>query len=109
MNSLHTLLLGMILVVSAHPCARPLEIRRGRNGTGTGLRRQANVRLKTKSNSRYYAAKPKARLCRRVRRMNVLSAKVGDVAWITRGLPAGLYVMQLKSANTERRKFIAVK
>ena len=44
-----------------------------------------------------------------VRRMNVLSAKVGDVAWITRGLPAGLYVMQLKSANTERRKFIAVK
>jgi pectate lyase len=45
----------------------------------------------------------------RVRRMNVESAKVGDVAWMTRGLPAGLYVMQLKSANTERRKFIAVK
>lgn len=44
-----------------------------------------------------------------VRRMNVLSAKVGDVVWITRGLPAGLYVMQLKSANTERRKFITVK
>ena len=44
-----------------------------------------------------------------VRHMNVESAKVGDVAWITRGLPAGLYVMQLKSANTERRKFIAVK
>lgn len=45
----------------------------------------------------------------RVRRMNVESAKVGDVAWMTRGLPAGLYVMQLKSANTERRKFITVK
>ena len=44
-----------------------------------------------------------------VRCMNVLSAKVGDVAWITRGLPAGLYVMQLKSAGSERRKFIAVK
>lgn len=44
-----------------------------------------------------------------VRRMDVESAKVGDVAWMTRGLPAGLYVMQLKSANTERRKFIAVK
>lgn len=44
-----------------------------------------------------------------VRRMNVESAKVGDVAWMTRGLPAGLYVMQLKSANTERRKFITVK
>ncbi len=44
-----------------------------------------------------------------VGRMNVESAKVGDVAWITRSLPAGLYVMQLKSANTERRKFIAVK
>jgi pectate lyase len=44
-----------------------------------------------------------------VRRMNVESAKVGDVAWMTRGLPAGLYVMLLKSANTEHRKFIAVK
>jgi len=44
-----------------------------------------------------------------VRRMNVESAKVGNVAWMTCGLPAGLYVMQLKSANTERRKFIAVK
>ena len=44
-----------------------------------------------------------------VRRMNVESAKVGDGALMTRGLPAGLYVMQLKSANTERRKFIAVK
>lgn len=44
-----------------------------------------------------------------VRRMNVESAKVGDVAWITRGLPAGLYVMRLKSAGTERRKFITVK
>jgi len=44
-----------------------------------------------------------------VRRMNVESAKVGDVAWITRGLPAGLYVMQLKSAGSERSKFIAVK
>ena len=44
-----------------------------------------------------------------VRRMNVESPKVGDVAWMTRGLPAGLYVMQLQSANTERRKFITVK
>ena len=44
-----------------------------------------------------------------VRRMNVESAKVGDVAWMTRGLSAGLYVMQLKSAGTERRRFIAVK
>ncbi len=44
-----------------------------------------------------------------VRRMNVESAKVGDVAWMTRGLPAGLYVMQLKSVSTERSKFIAVK
>ena len=44
-----------------------------------------------------------------VRRMNVKSAKVGDVAWMTRGLPAGLYVMQLKSAGTERSKFITVK
>jgi pectate lyase len=44
-----------------------------------------------------------------VRRMNVESAKVGDIAWMTRGLPAGLFVMQLKSAGTERRRFISVK
>ena len=44
-----------------------------------------------------------------VRRMNVESAKVSDVASMTRGLPAGLYVMQLNSAGFERRKFIAVK
>ena len=44
-----------------------------------------------------------------VRRMNVESAKVGNVASMTRGLPAGLYVMQLNSAGFERRTFIAVK
>ena len=44
-----------------------------------------------------------------VRRMNVESAKVGDVASMTRGLPAGLYVMQLTGAGTELRKFITVK
>ena len=44
---LHTLLFRMIQPVSAHSRAPLSEIRRGRNGTGTGLRRQANVRLKT--------------------------------------------------------------
>ena len=44
-----------------------------------------------------------------VRRVNVESAKVSDVASMTRGLPAGLYVMQLNGAGFERRKFIAVK
>ena len=44
-----------------------------------------------------------------IRRMNVESAKVSDVASMTRGLPAGLYVMQLNSAGFEHRKFIAVK
>ena len=44
-----------------------------------------------------------------VRRMNVESAKVGDVAWMTRGLPAGLYVMRVSAPGVERSKFIAVK
>ncbi len=44
-----------------------------------------------------------------VRCMNVESAKVGDVAWMTRGLPAGLYVMRVSAPGVERRKFIAVK
>ena len=44
-----------------------------------------------------------------VRRLSVESAKAGDIAWMTRGLPAGLYVMQLKSAGVERRQFVAVK
>ena len=44
-----------------------------------------------------------------VRRLNVESAKAGDIAWMTRGLPAGLYVMQLKSAGVERLQFVAVK
>lgn len=46
-----------------------------------------------------------------VRRMNVESAKVGDVAWMTRGLPAGLYVMRMSApdAGVDRSKFITVK
>ena len=44
-----------------------------------------------------------------MRRLNVESSKVGDVSAMTRGLPAGLYVMQLKSASVERRKFVTVK
>ena len=44
-----------------------------------------------------------------VRRMNVESAKVGDVAWITRGLPAGLYVMRMTAPGADQRKFITVK
>ena len=44
-----------------------------------------------------------------VRRLNVDAANNGDVAWMTRGLPAGLYLMKLKGADLERQKFIAVK
>ena len=44
-----------------------------------------------------------------VRRMNVESAKVGDVAWMTRGLPAGLYVMRMSAPDADQRKFITVK
>ena len=45
----------------------------------------------------------------RVRRMSVESAKVGDVAWMTRGLPAGLYVMRMSAPDADQRKFITVK
>ena len=44
-----------------------------------------------------------------IRSMNVEAAKIGDVASMTRGLPAGLYLMKLKGADLERQKFIAVK
>ena len=44
-----------------------------------------------------------------VRRLNVEFAKIGDVAWMTRGLPAGLYVMRVKTVGVDRSKFIAVK
>ena len=46
-----------------------------------------------------------------VRCMDVESTKVGDVAWITRGLPAGLYVMRMRApdAGVDRSKFITVK
>ena len=44
-----------------------------------------------------------------VRRLNVEFAKIGDVAWMIRGLPAGLYIMRVKAAGAERSKFIAVK
>ncbi len=44
-----------------------------------------------------------------VRRMNVESAKVGNVTLMTRGLPAGLYVMRVSAPGVDRRKFIAVK
>ena len=44
-----------------------------------------------------------------VRRLKVESAKIGDVAWLTRGLPAGIYVMRMTAPGVDRRKFIAVK
>ena len=44
-----------------------------------------------------------------VRRMEVESAKVEDVAWMTRGLPMGVFVMQIKAPGFNRRTFVAVK
>ena len=44
-----------------------------------------------------------------VRRMKVDVAKVDDVAWMTRGLPAGFYVMRMVASGVERCQFIAVK
>ncbi len=44
-----------------------------------------------------------------VRRLVVESTKVEDVAWKTRGLPAGLYVMRISDSGMDRREFIVVK
>lgn len=46
-----------------------------------------------------------------VRNMNVESAKASDISAMTRGLPAGLYVMRMSApdAGVDRSKFIAVK
>jgi hypothetical protein len=44
-----------------------------------------------------------------VRRLNVEPANASDVAWMTHGLPAGIYVMRMTAPGVDRRKFIAVK
>ena len=44
-----------------------------------------------------------------VRRLKVESAKIGDVAWLTRGFPAGIYVMRMTAPGVDYRRFIAVK
>ena len=44
-----------------------------------------------------------------VRNIEVAPARVGDVAWITRSLPAGVYVMRVKAAGIDRRSFVVVK
>ena len=44
-----------------------------------------------------------------VRRVDVLPAKMGNTAWITRSLPAGVYVMRVKAPGVDRRSFVVVK
>ncbi|WP_295860679.1 pectate lyase [uncultured Fibrobacter sp.] len=44
-----------------------------------------------------------------VRRVDVLPAKIGNTAWITRSLPAGVYVMRVKAPGVDRRSFVVVK
>ena len=44
-----------------------------------------------------------------VRRMNVVPTRMGDTAYITRGMPAGIYVMRVKAPGVDRRSFIVVK
>ena len=44
-----------------------------------------------------------------VRRVDVLPAKIGDTAWITRSLSAGVYVMRVKAPGVDRRSFVVVK
>lgn len=44
-----------------------------------------------------------------VRRVNVASTRMGDTSYITRGMPAGIYVMRVKAPGVDRRSFIVVK
>ena len=44
-----------------------------------------------------------------VRRVDVLPAKMGNTAWITQSLPAGVYVMRVKAPGVDRRSFVVVK
>ena len=44
-----------------------------------------------------------------VRSLYVKPAMINDIAWMTQGLPAGIYVMRLKAPNINRQMFIAVK
>ncbi len=44
-----------------------------------------------------------------VRRVNVASTRMGDISYITRGMPAGIYVMRVKAPGVDRRSFIVVK
>ena len=44
-----------------------------------------------------------------VRRVDVLPSKIGDTAWITRSLSAGVYVMRVKAPGVDRRSFVVVK
>ena len=44
-----------------------------------------------------------------VRRLEVEPSMLKDTAYLTRGLPAGIYVMRVKANDVERRSFVAVK
>ena len=44
-----------------------------------------------------------------VRRVNVASTRMGDTSYITRGMPAGIYVMRVKAPGVDCRSFIVVK
>ena len=44
-----------------------------------------------------------------VRKIEVAPARIGDMPWITRSLPAGVYVMRVQAPGVDRRSFVVVK
>ena len=44
-----------------------------------------------------------------VRHMDVETAKISDTAWMTHGLPAGIYMLRVRSEGKVRQHFVTVK
>ena len=45
----------------------------------------------------------------KMRYLEVENEKIGDAAWITRGLPSGIYMLRIRIADRTLQRFITVK
>jgi pectate lyase len=44
-----------------------------------------------------------------MRYLEVENKKIGDTAWITRGLPSGIYMLRIRIADRTLQRFITAK